>query len=198
MRMYAKGVPNVAISSPTRCSLCTFTRAHAGLPFAAGSFPFSVLQSGLFFNMPKRARTELTPLVKKDIRLYKQRHPKASQEVTAADVGRTHSITIGRSTVSDVLKEKQKWLALDLTGSTKRHWPAKHAKFEEALFLWQSKLAARRVPLSDKLLQSKAKEFGARLSIADFAYSRGWLQNFKKRYGIKDRSDPWRGWRSQC
>ena len=32
--MYAKGAPNVAISSPTRCSLCTFTRAHAGLPFS--------------------------------------------------------------------------------------------------------------------------------------------------------------------
>ena len=135
--------------------------------------------------MPKRARTELTPPVKKDICLYKQRHPKASQEVIAADVGRTHSITIGRSTVSDVLKEKQKWLASDLTSSTKRHRPAKHAELEEALFLWQSELAARRVPLSDELLQSKAKEFGTQLSIADFAYSRGWLQNFKKRYGIK-------------
>eukprot|EP00117_Sycon_ciliatum_P045233 scpid84484/ scgid32533/ Jerky protein homolog len=35
------------------------------------------------------------------------------------------------------------------------------------------------------MLQAKAKEFGEKLGVSDFGYSKGWLASFKKQHGIK-------------
>lgn len=134
--------------------------------------------------MPKRQRTELAPVVKKDICLYWKSHPSASQDKIAAEVRAKHGLKIRRSTVGDDLRSSEKWLAYedDCPSATRLPTP----KHEEcALFLWHSELNARRVAHSDEMLQTTAKEFGEKLGISDFGYSKGWLVNFKKRFGIK-------------
>ena len=137
--------------------------------------------------MPKRPRTELTAEIKKDICAYRKSHPKASQDLIAGEVGTNHGIRIGRSTIGDVLRCSEKWLELDLDPgpAAKRIRPSKHRDLERALFLWHTELSARRVAHSDEMLQTKAKEFGEKLGVTEFAYSKGWLASFKKRHGIK-------------
>ena len=123
----------------------------------------------------KRPRTELTSIIKRALCLFKEQNPKATHEKTAAAIGSRFNLKIGRSTVGDILRQKNHWLSLDKSlPVAKRLRPAKHVDLERALFLW-----------FDEILQSKAKFFGEHLDIGDFAYSRGWLQSFKKRFGVK-------------
>ena len=101
-------------------------------------------------------------------------------------IGSRFNLKIGRSTVGDILRQKSHWVSLDNSlPEAKRLRPAKHVDLEHALFLWFSDIRARNVPVSDEILQIKARFFGERLEIDEFSYSRGWLQNFKKRFGIK-------------
>ena len=137
----------------------------------------------------KRSRTDVSFSVKKEICQFKEDHPGKSQEYVAAEIGRRHGFKIGRSTVGDILREKDKWLSVaSLTSepSSKRLRAAKHEDMEKALFMWFSDKESRRVPISDEILREKAKCFGRELNLPnDFCYSRGWLEKFKKRYGIK-------------
>ena len=130
----------------------------------------------------KRLRTELTITVKKAICSFKEKNPKATHEEIASVISSRFDLKIGRSTVGDILRQKTHWVSLDDSPpEAKRLRPAKHVDLERALFLWFSDIRARNVPISDEILQSKARFFGERLEINEFSYSRGWLQNFKKR-----------------
>ena len=59
---------------------------------------------------------------------------------------------------------------------------------EKMLFLWQS-FTVSKMPISDGLFISKAKEFLKMLGIVDgfsFSYSDSWPSLFKERYNIKN------------
>ena len=65
-----------------------------------------------------------------------------------------------------------------------RSRPAKHEKLENALFMWFNDVQINHASVNDEMLIMKAKQLGEKLNITDFAYSRGWLQNFKNRHGM--------------
>ena len=51
--------------------------------------------------------------------------------------------------------------------------------------MWISNINSNCVPLSDSLIIAKAKKFGELIGVeTKFKYSIGWLDRFKKRYGI--------------
>uniref|UniRef100_H3ALF5 HTH CENPB-type domain-containing protein n=2 Tax=Latimeria chalumnae TaxID=7897 RepID=H3ALF5_LATCH len=59
-----------------------------------------------------------------------------------------------------------------------------HPEMEDALFMWFTEVRARGAAVNDEMLLEKGRVLGDRLSVQDFAYSKGWLANFKSRWGI--------------
>uniref|UniRef100_H3B962 HTH CENPB-type domain-containing protein n=1 Tax=Latimeria chalumnae TaxID=7897 RepID=H3B962_LATCH len=97
----------------------------------------------------------------------------------------TLEIEVGTTTMHDILKSSEKWLAVtaDSVDTIKsRH--CKHPEMEDALFMWFTEVRGRGAAVNDKMLLEKGCVLGERLSVQDFAYSKGWLANFKSRQGI--------------
>lgn len=134
----------------------------------------------------KRMRTETNAAQKQDMCLYKQQHPNASQLDVSLHFSKVWGVKIGRSTVSDILRQKRKWLAVTKANeSMLRQRTAKYESLEQALYMWFRDVSAKGAIINDNIMNSKAKSFGSEMNInADFKYSSGWLQRFKKRYGI--------------
>ena len=135
----------------------------------------------------KRRRVEIPARVKKQICELK----KDSAKMTIIDIKqRIYSETkldIGISTISEILKEREKWLAVDIDSAdlTRARRP-KHEQLEDALYLWTNEMTSRHATINDKMMLEKARILGRQLNVgSDFAYSRGWLQGFKGRRGIK-------------
>ena len=63
-------------------------------------------------------------------------------------------------------------------------------QFETCLMVWHSNVISLNLPISENMLIAQAKIFGERIGIAEleFRYSNGWLRNFKKRYGVCQRT----------
>ena len=96
------------------------------------------------------------------------------------------SIELGKSTIGDILKDKHKWLdkPADSLDMMRYHQP-KNQQLEDALFLWFSDMSSHHAAINDEMLIMKAKTLGEQLNITELFYSRGWLQRFKNRRGIK-------------
>jgi hypothetical protein len=79
----------------------------------------------------------------------------------------------------------QKESAQGTTGKL-RSKEAKHTQMEEALYVWFRQMQGRDMALTEEIIREKAKQLGGQLNVPDsFGYSAGWLQKFKKLYGIK-------------
>ena len=134
----------------------------------------------------KRRRVDITAAQKRDLCVYKAEHPKVTQTDIISHFSKEWGVTIGRSTVSEILKDKSKWLSVSKdSGDVLRNKSAKHTTLETALYTWFDNARSQSLCISDDMLISKAKKFGEDLAVTDFQYSRGWLSRFKKRHGIR-------------
>ncbi|XP_061191527.1 jerky protein homolog [Saccostrea echinata] len=134
----------------------------------------------------KRRGVEVPVSVKKKICQRKIDHPNASlQDIRQFIIDET-SLTIGKSTIGDILKNKDKWLDVPTdSGDQTRAKHPKHQSLDDALYLWFTDMSARHAAINDDMLLTKAKQLGEQLNITDFNYSRGYLHRFKTRRGIK-------------
>ncbi len=141
----------------------------------------------LFFNinnMPKetpRKRKSLTAAQKKDICLKKISTPSLKQK----DIAKEYDVSEGM--VSDILKKKDRWIAIDndsYQANLKREKKVQFPIIEEALTVWIDKLQARLV-LTESILATKALDFALLCKEDKFKASNGWLDNFKKRHNLK-------------
>uniref|UniRef100_H3AAR7 DDE-1 domain-containing protein n=1 Tax=Latimeria chalumnae TaxID=7897 RepID=H3AAR7_LATCH len=88
----------------------------------------------------------------------------------------TLEIEVGTTTMHNILKSSEKWLAVtaDSVDTIKsRH--CKHPEMEDALFMWFTEVCTVKIYVKTKFIVS---------GVQDFAYSKGWLANFKSRRGI--------------
>ena len=134
----------------------------------------------------KRARVSISVSLKKKICAYKKSHPKATQEEIRSLIFKEDSVDIGRTTISDILRDADKWASVEDSSSTK-HCQGRFAQLEEALWIWFGNIRSQSLSISDDMLREKAKVFGESLGVIGLTYSSGWLQGFKKRHGIKVR-----------
>ena len=102
-------------------------------------------------------------------------------------VEKRYSLSIGRSMISDILKNFDKWLLCEDSKDTKNRQPC-HKLLEEALWMWFLNVSVQKVAITDEMLKIKAQKFGESLNNKGFSYSNGWLHGFKKRHEVTLRS----------
>ena len=133
-------------------------------------------------DVPVKKRRVLTFQEKKDLCFLRQENPLMTQEEIGLKFG------IKKNTVCDILKDKEKWLNIELTGSNtakQRQLSAKFPELEEALAIWMSKALVANKTITGEIIIAKAINFANLLNIKGFTGSSSWLSNFKKRYNIK-------------
>jgi hypothetical protein len=150
---------------------------------------------------PKRHRQDFTLVHKVWLLDYSDKHP----GVNAVDLGKALADHIngqraddqvpvlppGKTTVNDwrraaeqIREQFQKVTAGN--DNAKRQRSARFPALEEALAIWFRQQEARDLPITDEVLRGQAKIFGQQFDLPpSFAFSDGWLDNFKKRQGIK-------------
>ena len=108
--------------------------------------------------------------------LYKIDNPKSTIQEIRAYILSTLSLDMGKSTVGDILKMKEKWLAIvEDSPDLRRIREPKHQQMEDAVFMWLSDMMSHHSSVIDVMLLMKAKTLGQQLNVTDFGYSRGWL-----------------------
>lgn len=88
------------------------------------------------------------------------------------------------STLSMILKNKDRITGSALIASRKRSRQGEFPRLEECLLKWIRQCRGQNVPVGGFMLKEKAKSFAQSLGIKGFAASEGWLSNFKNRHGI--------------
>ncbi|UZO01656.1 uncharacterized protein OCT59_020167 [Rhizophagus irregularis] len=113
-----------------------------------------------------RKRTILSAAQKCEICEIKEREPNLS------NVSLAQRYNIGKSTVTDILSEKERWLAiLGDQGSIKKFRGPKWPRLEQALGLWVDNALNTRQDIDGNILKVKAAFFAERFSIEDFHQS---------------------------
>ena len=128
-------------------------------------------------------RKSLTALQKKEICLAKQIAPFPTNQDLANAYG------IGKSTVGDILNEKEKWLTIDDNSSDankKKRRNLLYDDIDQALAIWMEQALDARLDLSGDILKEKAMTFAELLNKNDFKASEGWFSGFKERHNIKE------------
>ncbi|XP_025405713.1 jerky protein homolog-like [Sipha flava] len=99
---------------------------------------------------------------------------------------------IGKSTVGDIKKNKEKIMKFVSTtergpGTRKTLKEPENLVLENALFIWFMQQRRRHIPISGEIICEKARLFHREITKQEdgFTASRGWLDNFKHRHGIR-------------
>ncbi|CAG8597380.1 2009_t:CDS:2 [Funneliformis caledonium] len=131
----------------------------------------------------KKKRVPITALTKQQICLKKRENLKLRDEDLAKEYG------LDRSTITKILKQREKWLAIDPNSNYAKQKTQKSPKFpqiEEALSSWLTLHIGSGSPVSDAQLQEKALEFAQMFGIRnEFQASNGWISKFKNRHQFR-------------
>jgi hypothetical protein len=139
----------------------------------------------------KQKHSAISQQIKKEIYLYSKENPNKSHTEIANQFNSNYSnLSLKRSTISKILKDKDKWENFTPTeNSTKvfRERSVKYPHLEKAIGLWISQVSAGGLTISDNILCEKAKEFAQALDIPkkSLSLSHGWLMGFKQRNHLR-------------
>ena len=94
---------------------------------------------------------------------YEEENQKATQQDIVRHFSLTWGTAIGRSTISSILKEKDKWLSFPMQGSTDstRDRSCKEPLLESALSMWFNDVRTKNLPVNSDMIIEKAKKFGS-------------------------------------
>ena len=137
---------------------------------------------------PKRPRTDLTIDQKREIINWVEEQPsKPSHQTIANHFISKFGVRIGRTTISDILTQADRYLDNDNIRSYgyKRLRNAEQMSLEKALYSWYCEMCSYGCQLSDQILIAKAKLIGETVGVdSNFKYSNGWISKFKERHNI--------------
>lgn len=100
-----------------------------------------------------------------------------------------NEIGIPVSTLKTLLKKREEIESSAFSGISKRRRvrKGKNEDLEEVLYQWFQQARGNNLPINGPIMTEKANEIAKGLGINDFSGSAGWLDRFRKRYGIKYR-----------
>src|SRR6185369_274243 len=119
----------------------------------------------------------------KEICIKKRENGKLRDEDLAREYG------LDRSTITKILKQRERWLSIDPTSNHAKQKTQKSPKFpqiESALADWLTMAVSNGEAVSDAQLQTKALEFAQMYGIRnEFQASNGWISKFKTRHPFR-------------
>ncbi|CAL1712734.1 unnamed protein product [Somion occarium] len=131
----------------------------------------------------KHKKQRLYNVDRKRICEYYAKNPAAKQE----DIARQFKVE--RSTISKILKHKEKWLHVptDTPILIARDKPTKFPMLDRFMKDWLRECTHNKIILTDAMIRQKALEFADQWgwSKDKFKASSGWVENFKHRWGIR-------------
>lgn len=153
-------------------------------------FAQELVAVGRFFVSLKMSGKRKHVSVSLDVKLETLKRLDAGESIKklASELG------VGEVTVGDWRRKRQKiekfsvgnFKRDDCFKERKTMRQSDYEKTSEALFMWFSQQRIKGSPLSGPMLQEKAKFFCKELKEAeDFSASNGWLNRWKKRYGVR-------------
>ncbi|CAG8524412.1 20438_t:CDS:2, partial [Gigaspora rosea] len=132
----------------------------------------------------KKKRVPITALTKQEICIKKRENMKLRDEDLAKEYG------LDRSTITKILKQRDKWLAIDPNSNYAKQKTQKSPKFpqiEEALAQWLTMTISQGNAVSDGQLQEKALEYAQMYGLRnEFQASNGWISKFKNRHQVRN------------
>jgi hypothetical protein len=138
----------------------------------------------------KRPRNDYELGKKREIIYFSRENPKLRQFEIKLHFEKKWNLRIGKSTLSAILSNQEKYLTLESvrTPKTKRLRPGEYPELEQCLYLWFIDKIKNGISINDSILTKQANIFGPSLAISDleFSYSSGWLEKFKSRYNIRN------------
>ena len=126
----------------------------------------------------------LSALEKKELCLKAEQFPHFTQK----ELGDIYGKGIKPNTVSDILRNANYWKNIEPTSpeaNFKRTKMAANPTLESILFTWIEHANQAKITITEDILKEKAKEIAEIEEINDFSASNGWVQRFKKRFGLK-------------
>ena len=129
-----------------------------------------------------RKRKSLTAAQKKEICIKKTSTPLLKQKELA------NEYDVSEGMISDILKEKDRWLAIDIDSfqaGLRREKKIPFPTIEEALTIWVDNALQAKLIITDNILSTKAIGFAFLLKEDKFKGSNGWVDNFKKRHNLR-------------
>ncbi|CAB4397028.1 unnamed protein product [Rhizophagus irregularis] len=130
--------------------------------------------------MSAKKRTILTAEQKREICEIKEKGSHTSNVYLA------QKYNIRKSTVTDILNEKERWLTIsEEQRKIKNFRGPKWPLLENALSLWVDNALNTKQDIDGNIIKIKANFFANKFSIEDFHQLEGWLGGFKKRYGLR-------------
>ena len=133
-------------------------------------------------NEAPKKRKSLTAAQKKEICLKKISAPLLKQKELA------NKYDVSEGMISDILKEKDRWLAIDTNSfqaSLRKEKKTPFPTIEEALTIWVDNVLQAGLVITDNILSTKALDFAFMLKEDKFKGSGGWVDNFKKRHNLR-------------
>ena len=127
-------------------------------------------------NKTPRKRKSLTAAQKKEICQKKVSSPFLKQKEIA------NEYEVSEGMISDILKEKDRWLVVDVNSfqtDLRREKKIPFPTIEEALTIWVDKALQARLVITDNILSTKALGFAFLLKEDRFKGSNGWVINLK-------------------
>lgn len=135
--------------------------------------------------MEKRRRSSLTAGMKKELCQYKTDHPRAKLRELIKIFSEKWDTAVGRTTVSDILRERDKWLSMsEHFDGTRRVAGGRYQELDDALYRMFVDARSRNEVITDEWFLKTARMIGKNMNLTKFRYSSGWLAGFKKRYFI--------------
>ncbi|PCH40002.1 CenpB-DNA-bind-domain-containing protein [Wolfiporia cocos MD-104 SS10] len=179
--------PALSVSS-AMTSLSSGTSAARAQPYASQTTPPEPDPQELPPHRKGR-KQRLWSIDRKKICEYHKNNPGKKQEEIARE------FNVERSTVSKILKEKDRWLNVkdDEKLLVSKYRPSKFPHLESQLESWLQECSRNEILLTDALIRTQAKKVALELGLTEdkFKASSGWVENFKARHGIS--KGVWRG-----
>lgn len=146
------------------------------------SYDFGSLGVPPSLRMSKQKK-KLRNIDRKMICDYSAANPQVKQDAIA------HQFGIERSTVSKILKQKDKWLAIQPGSDAARiakHRAVKFPAVEDRLTAWVAELEARGEAIRDTTIRNEALRIARELGLGEdkFKASGGWIEKFRERNQI--------------
>ena len=99
---------------------------------------------------------------------------------------------VSKTTAGQIMTEKTKWLELfsksDNPDCKRQQRETLFSEINHCVLLWFQRARAIGIPVSGPILQEIAKNFAGQMKVDNFSASNGWLEAFKLRNGIKQRT----------